>query len=321
MANIVVSWTVFSLINAEDVNIGKTISKGCPDGFQVIGGECLQMDDMIRANFTEAEAICQGLDSHLVELNDANLLSAIFQHLTSHDMTSLGYWTGAHKHDGDSKTWQWISDENDVRMGTPLWGDWTIGRQDPTDGYGDCGFLNRDTNYFLHNELCYASLYGTICHFKENAAPKSRPPELECEAPFTDIGGRCLIVNFLTPDTWSYAKEFCESFQGMLAKIDDANFLGDVVSYIQEMGLTETSYWIGAHQESAHEPWIWTDCSNVTMGTPFWGDDDHLPSNQYPYDPSLNCAMLDKDEFYFFVNGDCKSDTNGVICEFVAIEI
>ncbi|CAL4184412.1 unnamed protein product, partial [Meganyctiphanes norvegica] len=306
---VLVIFQVATLITAgSHLCMGEQVYTSCPGGFQLIGGECLWIDSMvIAANYTEAEAICQELDAHLVNLTDANLLSHIFQYITSQDKQNAGYWTGARRSTNGSNVWQWGSNDSvaAIRLGTPLWGDWGGGDQGPDNEFGDCGLLFKSENYFLHNTWCDDNLFSPICHFKD------------CVPPYKAIGDHCFYVDYLTSDTWSNTKLLCENLNGTMAKINDANLLWDIVYYIREMGLTSSSYWIGGHQVAPGSPWIWTDRTKMPMGTPYWGDDDQ--DQQYPYDSSLNCAMLDKGEYFFIVNGDCDTAVNGVICEYTDI--
>ncbi|CAL4084567.1 unnamed protein product, partial [Meganyctiphanes norvegica] len=294
-----------ALIEGKDLEFEISTPKSCPHGFILIGGECLLIDNLIHANYSEAGDICQIFDSYLVDLTDANLLAAIVQYITLHDMTGDSYWTGARSVTGGT-TWQWSFDDSDVRLGTPLWGDRNSNvEQDPSQSLQHCGTLRYNRNFYLHNYGC-TNLFSPICHYQEYAALKTRTPKVECEFPYAAIGGRCLLVDHLTFDTWSNTKLLCEDFHGTIAKIDDANLLGDIAQYINEMGFSQNSYWIGAHQETHGDPWMWADGSNVTMGTPYWGDDSD--EQQYPLDDSLKCAILDEGEYYFFVNKDCNAN-------------
>ena len=48
--------------------------------------------------------------------------------------------------------------------------------------------------------------------------------------------GHCLHFNAPIDATWIEAKNYCENFQGTLAKLDDANLLHEIYNHLMEEG-------------------------------------------------------------------------------------
>lgn len=59
---------------------------------------------------------------------------------------------------------------------------------------------------------------------------------LECYSPYEMIGSACLQVFPETNYNWTEAKDLCDGPFTHLAKINDANLLGDVYDYLTQKG-------------------------------------------------------------------------------------
>lgn len=64
---------------------------------------------------------------------------------------------------------------------------------------------------------------------------KIRP---ECPKPFYVVGGRCVFIDKDNSGTWKDMRTHCQSLGGDLLKLDSADFMYDIVSYIHINGIT-----------------------------------------------------------------------------------
>ncbi|XP_064121309.1 macrophage mannose receptor 1-like [Macrobrachium nipponense] len=137
----------------------------------------------------------------------------------------------------------------------------------------------------------------------------------ECPSPYQPVGpdNYCLLIDNRISGTWDEMRTFCKSWNGDLAYFHDANLLYEVVHYIFQHGLNDSSFWTGAEDMEKEGDWVWVnDHKSVRMHTPLWA-----PS-RYQQEPSggtsQNCATLNRDK-HFFVDDSYCQDRNGVICD------
>ncbi|KAG7177914.1 macrophage mannose receptor 1-like isoform X1 [Homarus americanus] len=134
----------------------------CPHPYEVIGGRCLFVNVPSSGTWEEQRRFCELLHGgHMIKLDDANVLGALFDYLHAHDLTSSYVYIGGSdsKKEGD---WRWL-DGTPVRMGTPFWGAQGSSPQEPQGGTSqNCSSLINTDHFFLHDLEC-DSLVGVIC--------------------------------------------------------------------------------------------------------------------------------------------------------------
>ncbi|XP_042237428.1 perlucin-like protein isoform X1 [Homarus americanus] len=134
----------------------------------------------------------------------------------------------------------------------------------------------------------------------------------QCPIPYITIGGRCLFFDIIATGSWHDKKYICETLDGHLAIVDDANFLGDITDYIYAHELTAVAYWLGASDEEEEGSWKWVDGSPMRMGMPLWHNCTHP-------DPDggvkQNCLEIDSFYSYYFIDDVCDLMLNS-ICEY-----
>ncbi|KAG0701999.1 Tetranectin [Chionoecetes opilio] len=140
-----------------------------------------------------------------------------------------------------------------------------------------------------------------------------------CAAPFVMVGERCIHIDYATQGTWGFFDDvYCIAIGGdNLAKVDDANFFGDLVQYIKNTGWNDALYWIGATDAGHEGHWVWPNGAPVEMGTPFWGTYGCY-NQQYPDGLAAeNCAILDGNANLYFNDFNCDDTTYSIfgICE------
>merc|ERR1712002_152211 len=126
--------------------------------------------------------------------------------------------------------------------------------------------------------------------------------KIDCDEPYVDIGGRCLLVNTISKGTWQESHDFCKHFQGRLPKLDDPKLLHDINLYFHGNGLDGISFWIDGSDEGHEGDWRYADGTKVPMGTPFWrnygSDNNQMQSPDSGV--SQNCIMLDGPAHSYF---------------------
>ncbi|XP_042883149.1 uncharacterized protein LOC122260105 [Penaeus japonicus] len=126
-----------------------------------------------------------------------------------------------------------------------------------------------------------------------------------CTPPYHDIGGHCLLVDDLLQGSWDLMKTFCEDFGGTLADFYDANLLTAAIAYMDENGLRDRCFWVGASDAAEEGVWRWSDGLPVRMGTPLWGDlADQV--QQPTGGEAENCGLLLFDDHHFLHDANCS---------------
>ncbi|KAK8381987.1 hypothetical protein O3P69_015171 [Scylla paramamosain] len=96
--------------------------------------------------------------------------------------------------------------------------------------------------------------------------------QVECESPFTEVGGRCVHIGLSTMGSWHDMRKFCQDLGGELVNLADVQFYSDLILYIEILRLSKMHFWIGSTDEAIEDMWVWTDGSATRMGTPFWAN-------------------------------------------------
>nr|XP_045620683.1 low affinity immunoglobulin epsilon Fc receptor-like isoform X2 [Procambarus clarkii] len=154
-------------------------------------------------------------------------------------------------------------------------------------------------------ELCL------ICH---HTCGEQQPEAIECFAPFTAVHLQCVLVVPDVSGSWYEMRNYCQDLRGELVKVDSDNFMYYLVRYILDNGLDRAHYWIGGSDEGHEGDFLWTDGTNVKMGTPFWGDGVNDQIQEPDGGTSQNCIVMTQNDHYFFFDSDCNAKA-GAICE------
>ncbi|XP_027220714.2 C-type lectin domain family 7 member A [Penaeus vannamei] len=134
-----------------------------------------------------------------------------------------------------------------------------------------------------------------------------------CTLPYHNIGGHCLLIDDLLLGSWERMSTFCVDFGGTLANLYDANVLTAAIAYMDEHGLRDRCFWVGASDAADEGVWRWTDGNLVRRGTPLWGD--LADEVQQPTGGTAeNCGLLLFGDHHFLHDADC-SEEHAVICE------
>ncbi|KAL7632696.1 UNVERIFIED_CONTAM: hypothetical protein RMT77_016967 [Armadillidium vulgare] len=114
--------------------------------------------------------------------------------------------------------------------------------------------------------------------------------------------------------TFEDASAFCRSINAHLPILTDCLEFQELVEQIERnyaLGPNE-SYWIGASDRGDDGEWLWSDFTEVEMGPPFWGSTNGTAEPSGGEDQ--NCAMLYKNDRYYFHDGECHKGTK-VLCQ------
>ncbi|KAK3870463.1 hypothetical protein Pcinc_024312, partial [Petrolisthes cinctipes] len=294
----------------------------CSIPFQPVGDHCIFADYLISGSWEEVREVCVQMKGDLVGFQDANTLADLVQFLKQNDIDTASYWTGANDREAEG-LWRWASDQSLVHMNTPLWGDLTTEGQEPMGGKDEDGAaILLEDYYFMHDLNCNESL-PLICEkpAEPNTLNTSQEVEqhnrvqdpIQCSERYVDIGGRCLFVNSPSDGTWDEMKAFCELLNGRLAKVDDANLLGAIFDYLLAHDKTEQHIYIGGSDIMEEGKWVWLDGTSITMGTPFWGNEEM--EGQEPMGYTIqNCLVLSNGDYFLFHDFGCDNEI-GAICE------
>ncbi|XP_066976168.1 uncharacterized protein [Macrobrachium rosenbergii] len=116
-----------------------------------------------------------------------------------------------------------------------------------------CKEWNGDLAYFHDANLLYEVVHYIHQHVvHQNRKSEETPVEAveeetaasECPVPFQMISDACLLISVVKTNTWFDSKTLCEALGGHLAKVDDANLMGDLYDYLTNKSV-RTPLWIG----------------------------------------------------------------------------
>ncbi|XP_066976167.1 macrophage mannose receptor 1-like isoform X1 [Macrobrachium rosenbergii] len=249
-----VALTFISLAAAGPTDTETAANYECPSPYQPVGPDnyCLLIDNRISGTWDDMRKFCKEWNGDLAYFHDANLLYEVVHYIHQHDLNDSSFWTGAEdiEKEGD---WVWANDHTSVRMHTPLWAPSRY-QQEPAGGINqNCAALNRDKHFFLDDGYC-EDRNGVICDplVHQNRKSEETPVEAveeetaasECPVPFQMISDACLLISVVKTNTWFDSKTLCEALGGHLAKVDDANLMGDLYDYLTNKSV-RTPLWIG----------------------------------------------------------------------------
>ncbi|KAB7494990.1 C-type lectin domain family 4 member C [Armadillidium nasatum] len=284
-------------------------------------------------NYGASQVLCEVEDAHLLYIPDCNKFSFIVQYIMENHSTpeGTGYWIGA-TDDAEEGNWVW-GNGYPVRMGVPFWGtsgeNWDL---EPNGGSDEnCAQLSTSDQFYFHDEDCLEGFGSPICQkglLQETNEYSQSLPELSgseeegfklevetCPENFTYIGRSCFFFGIdMTKQTFESASDFCRSINAQLPILKDCFEFQELVEQIERnyaLGTNE-SYWIGASDRGDEGEWLWSDFTEVEMGPPFWGSTNGTaePSG----DEDQNCAILYKNDRYYFHDGECHMGTK-ILCQ------
>ncbi|XP_047496165.1 C-type lectin domain family 4 member D-like [Penaeus chinensis] len=158
------------------------------------------------------------------------------------------------------------------------------------------------------------------CRYHWRILPPTRDnAHSSCLAPFDAVGGKCILVDIFESVTWAEARYLCEKFGADLVTLESMNFYMELLDFLNEKGLAEHDYWVGANDTETEGEWAWLNGTPVRMGTPFWALYSDY-GNDYKQEPtssgsdSGDCAFMDKSRFLYLDDGDCGS-AKAAICQ------
>ncbi|XP_068230235.1 C-type mannose receptor 2-like [Palaemon carinicauda] len=291
----------------------------CDPPFRDIGHHCLVVDTSIIGTWDSVRQFCRNLGGELVNMHDANILHDIFSFIKENPiLDSESYWIGAYDILDEGK-WVWSYNNTHVRMNTPLWGVQS-GHQEPTGGvYENCAMLNKDYHYYVFDDNCdqpnavICASTKKMAEAKPEEEEKDDTPRRECPSPFIMIGNVCLLVDALKENPWSEQQMICNALGGHMARIEDANDLGDLYDYLIANDV-RMDLWMGGSDLRMEDDWVWEDNSKVPMGTPFWGQETR--GMQEPAGGLYeNCLSLSSSDFFYFHDDECQR-MKGVVCQY-----
>lgn len=148
--------------NNSRTDIVKPVSsqRDCPPPYVLVAGKCMFVNTLAETSWESHKTSCESLGGHMIKLNDANELGAVFDYLTQLRVFQ-NFWIGATDNHQEGQ-WFW-HDGSRVREGTPFWGDYGTSTQNPRGGVlENCGMITADDHYFFDDEDCEAAHY-VIC--------------------------------------------------------------------------------------------------------------------------------------------------------------
>ncbi|XP_066943321.1 C-type mannose receptor 2-like [Macrobrachium rosenbergii] len=156
----------FQGTEAEQADISKTdvvkpvTQMSCPSPYVIVAGKCIFVNTLAETSWESHKTSCESLGGHMIKLNDANELGAVFDS-TKLSGVAHNFWIGA-TDDHQEGQWFW-HDGSRVREGTPFWGDYGTSSQNPRGGVlENCGMITASDHYFFDDEDCGAAHY-VIC--------------------------------------------------------------------------------------------------------------------------------------------------------------
>ncbi|CAL4066082.1 unnamed protein product [Meganyctiphanes norvegica] len=136
--------------------------------------------------------------------------------------------------------------------------------------------------------------------FKFNWFAGSVTPDITCPDHYTSIGQDCFAFEF-NPVTFNEAKVTCDSMNGQLGKITNAEQLRSLYVYMNDLGFEDISFWLGGSDKNDEGHFVYEDGTDVPQGTPFWGTQEP-DGNQ-----EENCVALIAEGFHFLRDVSCTA--------------
>ncbi|KAK8382424.1 hypothetical protein O3P69_015393 [Scylla paramamosain] len=94
--------------------------------------------------------------------------------------------------------------------------------------------------------------------------------QVECESPFTEVGGRCVHVALTTSGSWHDMRKYCQELGGELVNLADVQFYSDLILYIEILLL------------------LFSSCKHSVLGSSIVGPERGA---QHDADPSVHTQM------------------------------
>ncbi|XP_068202497.1 C-type lectin domain family 6 member A-like isoform X4 [Palaemon carinicauda] len=134
----------------------------CPDPFELIGGQCLIVDNFTKGTYQGMKQFCEMFQGRVVKIDNADTLRAITDHIYDNKLTTVSFWIGATDEAAEG-TWQW-DDETHVPMGTPFWANFGCSNNQAPDGdkQENCAVLDKDLHFYFNDVHCDSDA-GVIC--------------------------------------------------------------------------------------------------------------------------------------------------------------
>ncbi|KAK7071111.1 hypothetical protein SK128_026972 [Halocaridina rubra] len=254
----------------------------------------------------EAINYCLGLGAYLAEFNTCSDFVDIIRALDVAGFNAGSFWTGAVKF---ADLWSWETSGASLVYGAPYWTPFV-----PLTNVSDCAVVDSRGSYMEPSD-CF-SIAFPMCetpavNSKEEESRKA--PKVVCQAPFTEVGGRCFYINqnFLT---WENARTSCQNLiSGTvvdLAVLSTCDLFTDVVRFLEESetGISEW-LWVGANDYQESGVYRWLSGDFISPGVPLW-----CPGQPNNFGENQNCAMLWGKNFYYLADEECTSIHRSV-CE------
>lgn len=134
----------------------------CPSSYEKIGNACLQVFSEKSYNWTEAKELCVGMHTHMVKVDDANLLGDIYDYLMLNEIES-NLWLGGTDaaSEGD---WVW-HDDTPIKTGTNYWNVKGEHSQEPDDDIPESCLSIWHLNSYMFSDVSCEAEFGVICEF------------------------------------------------------------------------------------------------------------------------------------------------------------
>ncbi|XP_042874304.1 macrophage mannose receptor 1-like [Penaeus japonicus] len=251
-----------------------------------------------------------------------------YQYSTTSSSTSCGFacWDGSCISEGSVcngvSDCSWGEDEycstyepSTSECGFTCWNGHCIPESWVCDGISDCSEGE--------DEYC-----GSSDTTASPSIPQSTPssvstpsPPAECNAPFDQVGGKCVLVDIFETVTWAEARYLCEKFGADLVTLESVDFYAELLDFLNLKGLAGHDFWVGANDTETEGEWAWLNGTPVRMGTPLWAlyrysssDYEQEPTTSSSGSTSGDCAYMDQSRFLYLADDDCGS-VKGAICQ------
>ncbi|KAA0191669.1 hypothetical protein HAZT_HAZT007802 [Hyalella azteca] len=113
-----------------------------------------------------------------------------------------------------------------------------------------------------------------------------------CSLPYDRVGDKCIVVELFNEGTHDEMQYECSRLGGSMLEFGDANDFWTILRYLEQQGLTQHDYWVGAELEAGSTTAHWLNAGTpVPSGTPLWAINRNSSSLAYEQEPAVSGSL------------------------------